>query len=152
VTFSFLEQPREVWPVTVRCQTLGVSPQGFYAWRWRPKSDQRQRRHALLVEIRAVHALVKGRYGSPRLAAELQAQGVPCGVNPVAKLRRDNDILAKTARKFRHPSDSDHSLPVADNLLSREFEAQGPNERWLRDLTYLPTRQGWLYLAVLEDL
>jgi transposase InsO family protein len=152
VIFSFIEQHREAWPVTVMCDTLGVSSQGFYAWRSRPKSEQQQRRDALLVEIRAVHAEVKERYGSPRIHAELQANGTPCCVNTVAKLMHDNDIRAKTARKFRHTTDSNHALPVADNLLSREFDAQGPNERWVTDITYIWTREGWLYLAVVEDL
>jgi putative transposase len=152
VIFSFIEQHQEVWPVTVMCEALGVSPQGFYAWRSRPRSEQQQRRDALLVEIRAVHAEVKERYGSPRIHAELQAQGVPCCVNTVAKLMHDNDIRAKTARKFRNTTDSNHPLPVADNLLSREFDAQGPNERWVTDITYIPTREGWLYLAAVEDL
>jgi transposase InsO family protein len=144
VIFPFIERHKDVWPVTVLCDTLGVSTQGFYAWRSRPKSERQQRRDALLVEIRAVHAEVKERYGSPRMAAELQAKGVPCCVNTVAKLMRDHDIRAKTARKFRNTTDSNHSLPVADNLLSREFEAQGPNERWVADITYIPTREGWL--------
>ena len=150
--FPFIEQHKDVWPVTVMCETLGVSTQGFYAWRCRPTSEQQQRRAALLVEIRAVHAEVKERYGSPRIAAELQAKGVPCCVNTVAKLMRDNDIRAKTAGKFRNTTDSNHTLPVADNLLSREFDAQAPNERWVTDITYIPTREGWLYLAVVEDL
>jgi transposase InsO family protein len=152
VIFPFIEEHRDVWPVAVMCETLGVSTQGFYAWRSRPKSEQQQRRDALVVEIRAVHAEVKQRYGSPRIAAELQAKGVECCVNTVAKLMRDNDIRAKTARKFRNTTDSNHSLPVADNLLSREFDAQGPNERWVTDITYIWTREGWLYLAVVEDL
>jgi transposase InsO family protein len=152
VIFPFIELHRGVWPVTVMCETLGVSPQGFYAWRARPTSEQERRRAALLVEIRAVHAEVKERYGSPRIHAELAAKGVECSVNTVAKLMHDNDIRAKTARKFRHTTDSNHALPVADNLLSREFEAQGPNERWLADITYIWTREGWLYLAVVEDL
>jgi putative transposase len=152
VIFSFIEQHREVWPVTLMCDTLGVSSQGFYDWRSRPKSEQQQRRDALLVEIRAVHAEVKERYGSPRIHAELLAKGVPCCVNTVAKLMHDNGIRAKTARKFRNTTDSNHALPVADNLLSREFDAQGPNERWVTDITYIPTREGWLYLAVVEDL
>ncbi len=150
--FPFIEQHKEVWPVTVMCEALGVSPQGFYSWRYRPTSEQQRRRDALLVEIRAAHAEVKGRYGSPRIHAELRAKGVPCCVNTVAKLMRDNDIRAKTARKFRHTTDSSHPLPVADNLLSREFDAQAPNERWVADITYVPTREGWLYLAVVEDL
>jgi transposase InsO family protein len=152
VTFSFIEQHREVWPVAVMCEALGVSPQGFYSWRCRPTSEQRRRRDALLVEIRAAHAEVKGRYGGPRIDAELRAKGVPCCVNAVARLMRDNDTRARTARKFRHATDSNRPLPVADNLLSREFDAQAPNERWVADITYVPTREGWLYLAVVEDL
>ena len=150
--FSFIEQHKDVWPIRLLCDTLGVSAAGFYAWRSRPTSGQQQRRDALLVEIRAVHAEVKQRYGSPRIHAELKANGVVCCVNTVAKLMHDNDIRAKTARKFKNTTDSNHSLPVADNILDRQFEAAGPNERWLTDITYIWTREGWLYLAVVEDL
>jgi putative transposase len=134
------------------CATLGVSPQGFYAWRSRPASAREQRRVALVVEIRAVHAEFKRCYGSPRIQAELEARGVDCCVNTVARLMRDNDIRAKTARKFRNTTDSDHPFPVAENVLGRRFEAQAPDERWLTDITYIPTREGWLYLAAVEDL
>jgi putative transposase len=152
VIFPFIEEHRETWPVTVLCETLGVSAQGFYAWRARPASAQQQRRDTLLVEIRAIHAEVKQRYGSPRIHAELQAKGVPCCVNSVAQLMHDNAIRAKTTRKFRNTTDSNHPLPVAQNVLDRQFDAQRPNERWLTDITYIPTREGWLYLAVVEDL
>jgi transposase InsO family protein len=152
VIFSFIQQHQEAWPVTVMCEALGVSPQGFYAWRQRPASVQQQRRDALLVHIRAVHGEVKQCYGSPRIAKELQAKGVDCCVNTVAKLMHDNDIRAKTARKFCHTTDSNHSLAVADNVLDRQFEASAPNEKWVADITYIPTREGWLYLAVVEDL
>jgi transposase InsO family protein len=152
VIFSFIEQHREVWPVTLLCDTLGVSTAGFYAWRGRPSSDPQRRRDTLRVEIRAVHAEVKERYGSPRIHAELAAKGVDCCVNTVAKLMHDNDIRAKTARKFKNTTDSNHSLPVADNLLDRQFQAAAPNERWLADISYIPTREGWLYLAAVEDL
>jgi putative transposase len=152
VIFSFIEQHKDAWPVTVMCSTLGVSPAGFYAWLRRPRSEQQQRRDALLVEIRAVHAEVKKRYGSPRIYKELQARGVDCCVNTVAKVMHDNDIRSKTARKFRNTTDSNHSLPVADNLLDRQFDPAGPNEKWVGDITYIPTREGWLYLAVIEDL
>jgi putative transposase len=152
VIFSFIEQHKDAWPVTLMCSTLGVSPAGFYAWLRRPRSEQQQRRDALLVEIRAVHAEVKKRYGSPRIYKELQARGVDCCVNTVAKLMHDNDIRSKTARKFRNTTDSNHSLPVADNLLDRQFDPAGPNEKWVGDITYIPTREGWLYLAVIEDL
>jgi putative transposase len=152
VIFPFIEQHKGVWPVRLMCDTLGVSSAGFYAWRSRPLSDQQQRRDALLVEIAAIHAEAKQRYGSPRIHAELKAKGVACCVNTVAKLMHDNDIRAKTARRFRHTTDSNHPLPVADNLLDRQFDAQAPNERWVADITYIPTREGWLYLAVVEDL
>jgi transposase InsO family protein len=152
VIFSFIEQYKDAWPVTVMCNTLGVSPAGFYAWRQRPRSEQEQRRDALLVEIRTVHAEVKQRYGSPRIYKELQAKGVECCVNTVAKLMHDNDIRSKTARKFRNTTDSNHPLPVADNILDRQFNPSGPNEKWVGDITYIPTREGWLYLAVVEDL
>lgn len=150
--FSFIFQHKDAWPVTLLCNTLGVSPAGFYAWLQRPRSAQQQRRDALLVEIAAIHAEVKERYGSPRLHKELAHRGVPCCVNTVAKLMHDNDIRAKSARKFRNTTDSNHPLPVADNVLDRQFDPQGPNEKWVTDITYVPTREGWLYLAVVEDL
>jgi putative transposase len=152
VIFSFIEQHKDAWPIRLMCDTLEVSSAGFYAWRDRPASEQEKRREALLVEIAAVHAEVKQRYGSPRIHAELKAKGVACCVNTVAKLMHGNDIRAKTARKFKNTTDSNHPLPVADNLLDRQFDAQGPNERWVADITYIATREGWLYLAVVEDL
>src|SRR5947209_2902233 len=100
----------------------------------------------------AFHAEVKARYGSPRVHAELVARGRPCCVNTVARLMRDSGIAAKTARKFRCTTDSNHDLPVADNLLDRRFDPESPNESWVADITYIPTREGWLYLAVVEDL
>jgi transposase InsO family protein len=133
-------------------EALGVSPAGSYAWRERPVRARQQRQDALLVEIRASHQEVKARYGSPRIHAELAARGQGCCVNTVAKLMRDNDIQAKTARKFRCTADSNHDLPVADNLLDRQFDPESPNEAWVADITYIPTREGWLYLAAVEDL
>jgi transposase InsO family protein len=153
VIFSFIQQHAQEWPVSVMCETLGVSSQGYYAWQTRPDSPQQLRREALLVEIRAVHAETRQRYGSPRIHAELQqGRSVACCVNTVAKLMRDDGIRAKSARKFRNTTDSNHSLPVAENLLDRQFVAQNPNERWVADITYIPTREGWLYLAAVEDL
>jgi putative transposase len=153
VTYRFLDQHQDQWPIRLLCETLEVSPAGYYAWRQRPRSTRQQRRDALLVEIRAVHAEAKARYGSPRIHAELVARGQDCCVNTVAKLMRDNDSKAKTARKFRTTTtDANHALPVADNLLDRQFNPSAANEAWLADLTYIPTREGWLYLAAVEDL
>jgi putative transposase len=153
VTFRFIEEHRQEWPVRLLCETLEVSPAGYYAWRGRPASARQRRRDALAVEVRAVHAEAKGRYGSPRVHAELNARGHDCCVNTVARLMRDEGIAAKTARQFRPTTtDSGHGLPVADNLLGRQFDPEAPNESWVADITYVPTREGWLYLAAVEDL
>jgi putative transposase len=153
MTFRFIEEHRTQWPVHLLCETLEVSPAGYYAWRQRPRSDQQQHRDALLVEIRAVHQEAKARYGSPRIHAELQARGQTCCVNTVAKLMKQHDLAAKTKRTFRGTTtDSNHDLPVAENLLNRQFDPEAPNERWVADITYIPTREGWLYLAAVEDL
>jgi putative transposase len=152
VTFAFIASHQGDWPVRVLCETLEVSSAGYYAWLRRPPSFQEQRRAALLVLIQSVHAEAKQRYGSPRVHAALNARGEACSVNTVAKLMRDNDLRAKSARKFRCTTDSNHPLPVAANLLDRQFDPEGPNESWVADITYIPTREGWLYLALVEDL
>jgi len=152
VTFAFIDDHRGRWPVRLMCETLEVSTAGYYAWRERPPSFAEQRRDALVVLIRGVHSDVKARYGSPRIHAELAARGHDCCVNTVAKLMQDNGIRSKTARKFRCTTDSNHKLPVADNDLDRQFDPEAPNEKWVADITYIPTREGFLYLAVVEDL
>jgi transposase InsO family protein len=152
VTFCFIEEHRDQWPVRLLCEALDVSAAGYYVWRERPASDRQQRQDALLVEIRAIHAEFKARYGSPRVHAELAARGQDCCVNTVAQLMRDHGIRAKTARKFRCTTDSNHDLPVAENLLDRQFDPDAPHEAWVADITSIPTREGWLYLAAVEDL
>jgi transposase InsO family protein len=152
VTFRFIDEHKDDWPVRVLCDALGVSPAGYYAWRDRPASAREQKQDALLVEIRAIHAEFKARYGSPRVHAELAARGHGCCVNTVAKLMREHEIRAKAARKFRCTTDSDHGLAVAENLLGRQFDPACPNEAWVTDITYIPTGEGWLYLAAVEDL
>jgi transposase InsO family protein len=153
VTFRFIDQHKGQWPVRLLCDALEVSPAGYYAWRRRPRSARQERRDALLVEVRAIHAEVKARYGSPRVHAELVARGHGCCVNTVARLMREAGIAAKAAKKYRcTTTDSGHGLPVAENLLGRQFDPEAPNESWVADITYIPTREGWLYLAAVEDL
>jgi transposase InsO family protein len=134
------------------CRVLGVSRSGYYAWLARKPSAAEVRREELTEEITAIHAEVKGRYGSPRIHAELVDRGHECCVNFVAKVMRKAGIAAKTKRKFRQTTDSNHSMPVAENVLDREFDPEEPNASWVADVTYIPTREGWLYLAVVEDL
>jgi putative transposase len=152
VIYRFIDEHRDQWPVRLLCDALGVSAAGYYGWRDRPASARQQQRAALLVEIRAIHAEFKARYGSPRIHAELVARGHDCCVNTVARVMQENGIAAKTARKFRCTTDSDHGLPVAENLLDRQFDPETPNEAWVAAITYIPTREGWLYLAAVEDL
>lgn len=134
------------------CRALGVSRSGYYAWRSRQPSAAEVRHAELAAEVEQIHEQVKGRYGSPRIHAELMARGHECCVNFVAKLMREAGIAAKTKRKFRQTTDSNHSMPVAENVLDRQFDPEEPNARWCADITYVPTREGWLYLAVVEDL
>ena len=134
------------------CRALGVSRAGFYAWRSRAPSEAEVRREELTAEVKVIHAQVKARYGSPRIHAELVANGHACSANFVAQVMREAGIAAKTKRKFRQTTDSNHTLPVAENVLDRDFDPEEPNTRWCADITYIPTREGWLYLAVVEDL
>ena len=152
MTFAWIEERRAEWPVTALCRVLEVSRSGFYAWRSREASGTDVRREELTAQVKAIHAEVKARYGSPRMHAELVARGHACCVNAVARVMRDAGIAAKTWRKFRQTTDSNHPHPVAENVLGREFEAAEPNASWVADVTYVPTREGWLYLAVVVDL
>ena len=150
--YDFIQRHQERWPVRTMCRVLRVSPGGYYDWRGRPKSLRTQRREALVVAIQAVHQQVKARYGSPRIHAELVARGTPCCVNTVAKLMRNHGIAAKTKRKFRVTTDSNHRRPVSENVLDRQFEPEAINQAWTADITYVATGEGWLYLAAVEDL
>jgi transposase InsO family protein len=134
------------------CAALEVSAAGYYAWASRPDSPTAAWRRELVGVIKEVHAAVKGRYGSPRMTPELKARGHDCSENTVARLMREHGIKAKAPRRFVRTTDSNHRLPVAENLLGRDFDPSGPNESWSADITCIPTREGWLYLAVVEDL
>ncbi len=150
---AWIEEHRASWPVAVQCEVLDVSRSGFYAWRKRPASGQAQRRESLLVEIRAIHdESRKDVYGSPRMHRELMARGRRCNLKTVARIMSEHGIRAKATRKFRMTTDSKHDRPVAPNVLDRAFEQRAPNQAWVSDITYIPTREGWLYLAAVEDL
>lgn len=139
--------------MTVMCEVLEVSRSGYYAWQQRPESARSVRRRELVTEMRVIHGEQhKGNYGSPRMVKELRARGHEVSENTVAKLMQEHELRAATARKFRHTTDSKHSNPVAENVLNQEFERARPNEAWVSDITYVPTRQGWLYLACVLDL
>jgi putative transposase len=151
--FRLIEDHRDVWPVRVMCDALSVSPSGFYAWGSRPESPRNIANRELLVDIRRVHAQHRQRYGAPRIHAELRAEGHAISRKRVARLMRQHAIRARASRRYRVcTTDSKHSLPVAENLLDQNFVADRPDQVWLADITYIPTGEGWLYLAVILDL
>jgi transposase InsO family protein len=152
LTFRFIADHADQWPITWLCEALGVSASGYHAWLARPDSATELRRQELVAAMHEIHAEMKERYGSPRMTAELNARGYECSENTVAKLMSAHGIQARSRRRFTRTTDSKHGLPVAPNLLARCFEPSGPDESWGADLTYLPTAEGWLYLAVVEDL
>ncbi len=150
--YEFIEGHRQQWPTRLMCRVLEVSTGGYYEWRRRPPSARQERSEALAAEIKVIHKEVKARYGSPRIHAELVARGEPCCVNTVARLMRQLGVAAKTKRKFRCTTDSNHGQPIAENIVDRKFEPEAPDRVWTADITYIPTREGWLYLAAVEDL
>jgi len=151
VKYQFIEAQRLHYPVRRLCRVLGVAVSGYYAACARQPSACARRQAQLGAQIRAIHAQSRATYGSPRVHAELIAQGERCCRNTVAKLMRRAGIVPKTVRRFRVTTDSRHTL-AAPNLLGRVFAAAQPNRCWLTDVTFVATRQGWLYLAVILDL
>jgi len=153
VKYAFIRQNSSAFPARSMCQVLGVSSAGYYAWIDREPSAADKRREELADEIRTAHADVKRRYGSPRMHAELNARGHACSVNTVAKIMKGLGIQAISHRKFRVcTTDSNHEFPVAANVVDQDFTASKPNEVWLSDITCVPTQEGWLYLAAVEDM
>ena len=140
------------FPVRLMCRMLKVSAAGFYAWSNRPESERTRTNRTLLVEIRAIHERSRRTYGSPSIFDRLRRRGYRISEKRVAHLMRDNGIRAKTVKKWRATTDSNHKLAVAGNALDRQFAVSAPNRVWAGDITYVWTDEGWLYLAVVLDL
>jgi len=151
--FAFIRDHRSEFPVGLMCRVLHVTRSGFYAWCVREPSARQQRQVTLDTHIRQVHQESRAVYGSPRVHRELQSRGVACCENTVAKRMRDGGIRAKTQRRFVvRTTDSRHAHPLAENKLDRQFQQARPNQAWAADITYIPTQEGWLYLAAVIDL
>lgn len=141
------------YPVDVACAVLGVSRSGYYAWRDRPASGRARRADELAAKVAAAHAEHRGVYGSPRVHAALAAAGERVSLNTVAKVMRACGIRAKGRKRFvPRTTDAAHASPVAANVLARDFAAGRPGEKWAADVTYVPTAEGWLYVAAVLDL
>lgn len=139
--------------MTVMCRVLNVSRSGYYAWRSRKPGVLAQRRATLVEKIRCVHSKSQARYGSPRIHRALEAEGVTCCENTVAKVMKTEGIQAKTKKRFVvRTTDSQHPHPIAPNRLEQNFTAEKPNQVWVADITYVATGEGWLYLAAVLDL
>ena len=153
--FVFIQAHARIFHITTMCRVLEVSRAGYYAWRARPLCDRVKEDRWLRERIRQIHQEVQGRYGSPRVHQELRALGIACGKHRVARLMRAGGLRAKSTPRFRVTTQSDHGERVAANVLARQFaveRAGAPNRVWVADLTYIATREGWLYLAVILDL
>lgn len=157
--YAFMRKNRSQWPVSILCEVLEVSPSSYHAAEQRRQT--RAGRHSqgkrisndlLLANIRATHQVSKGEYGWPRIWKALLQKGVRVGKERVRKLMSQHGICAKHKRKFRVTTDSRHDLPIAPNLLERDFTASQPNRVWTTDLTYIQTKDGWLYLVAFIDL
>jgi putative transposase len=153
VKYAWINTQRKDFPLPVMCTTLAVSISGYRAWMSGGTPDRtRLTDTQLLALLRSLHAQYKAAYGSPRMYRELRERGYRVSKTRVERLMREHELRARHKRRFKATTDSKHALPVADNVLARDFAPAAPNRVWTADLTYVWTDEGWLYLAVVLDL
>ena len=147
-----INELRSDYPVPFLCRTLEVSASGYYSWLKRPDSPGQKQEKRLVIEIKAAHKRNRQTYGPERLQADLADHGIKVGVHRIKRIRKEHGIRCKQVKKFKATTNSNHKLPVAENLLDQNFTVEAPNLAWVSDLTYIPTAEGWLYLAGHKDL
>ncbi len=153
--YACIQRHRGEFEVLLMCRVLEVARSGFYAWLKSVPSARTRTDERLRVEVRAVHKMSCGRYGSPRIHAELQERGERVSRKRVARLMSEEGLRGKKRRRYKATTNSNHTYPIAPNVLDRKFEVdeiEGPDQVWAADITYVPTREGWLYLAIVLDL
>ena len=150
--YRFVRDNAVEFPVSAICRVIEVSRSGYYRWFARPYSRRRLDDDRLLVEIRVEFAASRETYGRDRMHKALKDKGISCGRKRVERLMKEGGLHPKQAKKFKVTTDSKHTFPVAENILNRDFTADKPNVKWTTDITYIRTREGWLYLAVVIDL
>lgn len=150
--FAFIEAHRDEVEIEIMCRVLGVSRGGYYAWQNRPPSERKRVNDVLMESIRDVYEHSRRTYGSPRVHAELRARGQRVNHKRVERLMRRAGIRARQRKRSKTTTNSQHDYPVAPNVLNRQFTAERPDEKWLADITYIATAEGWLYLAVVLDV
>ena len=147
-----IEVEKVNYPITMMCRLLDVSKSRYYEWSRNRKSQRAQEDEELLIKIKQIYKKRRGKYGSPRIHRDLKDMGYCVGRKRVARIMRENGIVAKIKRRFRVTTDSNHNFPIADNLLKRNFYIDAPDRVWAGDISYVWTDEGWLYLAVIIDL
>ena len=147
--YRFMQEHRDTYRVKSMCRVLRVSRSGYYAWRKRRPSARQQANERLLGHIREAHIRSRSIYGSPRITAEINEQGIRCGKNRVARIMRDNGIRGKVMKRFRRTTDSRHRYPTAPNLL---LEGTHAGQTWVSDITFVPTLEGWLYVSAVMSV
>ena len=150
--YQFIDAHKKTWPIRLMCKVMDVSSSGYYEWRRRPESAQELSNRKLDEEIGKVYGEHKQRYGVPRVTEELKERGLQCSENRVARRMQKLGLKGIQAKKFKRTTDSNHDKPVAPDLIDQDFLALVPNQKWVSDLTYVWTDEGWLYLAVVMDL
>ena len=145
--FAFIDVWKKAWPIEQLCRVLKVTSRGYRAWRSRPISQRQRKDLVILAHIREQHSLALGSYGRPRMTEELKELGLNVGHRRVGRLMRQNAIRVVRTRKHKATTDSNHRFNIAPNLLDRDFSASAPNQKWAGDISYIWTREGWLYLA-----
>jgi len=150
--YCFMERYGSGFEVMRMCRVLGVSRSGYYSYLRRGLSQRNEENRRLVIKIKEIWKGCHRVYGFPRITAELKAQGFVCGENRIARLMRENGIKVCTRNKFKLTTKSDHKLPIAEDLVGRDFSAFGINELWLSDITYIWTWEGWMYLAAVMDV
>ena len=147
-----IDTEKKAYPITLLCDVMQVSRPGYYSWRTREKSARQKEYEKLIPVVQEAHRISKGTYGARRISEEVKAHGTTCGRDKARTLMKLAGISAKQKRKFKVTTDSKHNLPVAPNLLNREFKVEEPDRVYVSDITYIWTNAGWLYLAVILDL
>jgi len=150
--FQLINRAKKDFPVHRLCRLLGVSQSGYFAWKDRSASRRQRDDMVMLAHVRSAFALSNGTYGSLRMTRELRDEGFAIGRRSMARLMRENGLRGRQKRRFKRTTDSEHSLPLAPNIIGQDFTATAPNQKWGVDISYVGTREGWLYLAVVIDL
>lgn len=150
--YQFIDAEKKAFPIALLCEVMNVSRSGFYSWSSRGKSDREKERDRLIPKVKEIHKDARGAYGARRISEELSAKGESCGRTKAATLMQLANVVAKQKKKFKATTDSKHQLPVAPNVLDRNFVVSRPDIVYCSDITYIWTAEGWLYLAVVIDL